>query len=53
MNTVAGTWPPIPMAAYGPGDGTLDHGNEEHITIAEYLHGVTVLTAALSEMTTD
>jgi LysW-gamma-L-lysine carboxypeptidase len=50
MNTVAASWPPIPMAAYGPGDSTLDHGNDEHITIAEFLTGINVLTDALDDL---
>lgn len=50
MNTVAETWS-VPMAAYGPGDGSLDHGEDEYIEIAEYLRGIDVLTAALHELT--
>ncbi|MFD0690618.1 M20/M25/M40 family metallo-hydrolase [Actinomadura fibrosa] len=49
MNTVAPHWS-VPMAAYGPGDGSLDHGDDEHIEIAEYLKGVDVLTTALDEL---
>ncbi|MFC4909654.1 M20/M25/M40 family metallo-hydrolase [Actinomadura gamaensis] len=49
MNTVAPHWT-MPMAAYGPGDGSLDHGDDEHIEIAEYLRGVAVLTGALDEL---
>ncbi|MEV5569736.1 M20/M25/M40 family metallo-hydrolase [Spirillospora sp. NPDC052269] len=49
MNTVAPHWD-VPMAAYGPGDGSLDHGDDEHITIEEFLKGVDVLTAALNEL---
>lgn len=34
----------VPVAAYRPGDATLDHGDDEHIKIAEHLRGVAVLT---------
>ncbi|MBE1536749.1 M20/M25/M40 family metallo-hydrolase [Actinomadura algeriensis] len=49
MNTVAPHWN-VPMATYGPGDSSLDHADDEHIEIAEYLRGVDVLTAALDEL---
>ncbi|MEV4255523.1 M20/M25/M40 family metallo-hydrolase [Spirillospora sp. NPDC049652] len=50
MNTVAPHWGNIPMAAYGPGDGSLDHSDGEHITVEEFLKGVDVLTATLDEL---
>ncbi|MEU8119887.1 M20/M25/M40 family metallo-hydrolase [Spirillospora sp. NPDC049024] len=49
MNTVAPHWD-VPMATYGPGDSSLDHSDEEHIEIAEFLKGVDVLTTALDEL---
>ncbi|MBC6461397.1 M20/M25/M40 family metallo-hydrolase [Actinomadura sp. HBU206391] len=49
MNTVSGRWR-TPMAAYGPGDSSLDHGDDESIDIAEYLRGVEVLATALDEL---
>ncbi|WP_200842216.1 M20/M25/M40 family metallo-hydrolase [Actinomadura sp. K4S16] len=49
MNTVAPHWD-APMATYGPGDSSLDHSDEEHIEIAEFLKGVDVLTTALDEL---
>ena len=49
MNTVSGSWP-VPMAAYGPGDSSLDHSRDERITIEEYLRGVAVLATALGEL---
>jgi [amino group carrier protein]-lysine/ornithine hydrolase len=52
MNTVSEHWP-VPMAAYGPGDSTLDHGSDERILISEYLRGVAVLTSALDELEQD
>ncbi|MBO2445645.1 M20/M25/M40 family metallo-hydrolase [Actinomadura barringtoniae] len=51
MNTVAPHWP-VPMAAYGPGDGSLDHSDNENIEIAEYLKGIDVLTTTLDELAT-
>ena len=36
-----------PIAAYGPGDSSLDHTPCEHIVLDEYLRSVEVLTAAL------
>jgi [amino group carrier protein]-lysine/ornithine hydrolase len=49
MNTVAVTWT-VPMAAYGPGDGTLDHSDHEHIDLADYRRGIEILTTALDEL---
>lgn len=52
MNTVCERWS-VPMAAYGPGDGSLDHSDEESIEIAEYLRGIAVLTGALDRLAED
>jgi LysW-gamma-L-lysine carboxypeptidase len=49
MNTVAERWRPA-MAAYGPGDSTLDHTGDEHVEIEEYLSAVSVLAGALEEL---
>jgi [amino group carrier protein]-lysine/ornithine hydrolase len=49
MNTVRERWP-VPMAAYGPGDSSLDHESDERILIGEYLQGVEVLVTALDEL---
>ena len=46
MNILAERWS-VGMATYGPGDSRLDHSDEEHITVSEYLRGVEVLTDAL------
>jgi [amino group carrier protein]-lysine/ornithine hydrolase len=51
MNTVAPHWN-VPMATYGPGDSSLDHADDEHIEIGEYLKGIDVLTATLDELAT-
>ncbi|KOP67317.1 acetylglutamate kinase [Bacillus sp. FJAT-18019] len=31
MNTLATTWSHVPMVAYGPGDSSLDHTNDEYL----------------------
>ncbi|MNW05235.1 acetyl-lysine deacetylase [compost metagenome] len=31
MNTLATTWSDVPMVAYGPGDSSLDHTNDEYL----------------------
>lgn len=49
MNTLAEQWK-IPMATYGPGDSALDHADDESVEIVEYLAGIRVLTAALTEL---
>lgn len=40
-----------PIAAYGPGDSSLDHTPDEHIVLDEYLRSIEVLTAALKQLT--
>jgi LysW-gamma-L-lysine carboxypeptidase len=52
MNLVAPAWP-VPMAAYGPGDSSLDHTDDEHVLLDEYLRAVAVLTTALDELAGD
>lgn len=49
MNTLAEVWD-VPMATYGPGDSRLDHADDEHIVLADYLRGIDVLTVAISEL---
>ncbi|HZM77392.1 MAG TPA: M20/M25/M40 family metallo-hydrolase [Candidatus Limnocylindrales bacterium] len=49
MNTLAEVWH-IPMATYGPGDSTLDHTDDEHIVIPDYLRGIAVLTEAIDSI---
>lgn len=46
MNIVGPAWK-CPILAYGPGDSSLDHTPDEHISIREYLQGVRVLREAL------
>lgn len=49
MNVVAPAWR-CPIAAYGPGDSSLDHTPEEHIEIEEYLRAIRVLEEALRRL---
>jgi LysW-gamma-L-lysine carboxypeptidase len=49
MNTLAEVWR-VPMATYGPGDSRLDHGDDEHIVLADYFRAIDVLCLALAEL---
>ncbi|NLG49286.1 MAG: [LysW]-lysine hydrolase [Chloroflexi bacterium] len=49
MNVVGPAWG-CPIVAYGPGDSTLDHTPEEHISVTEYLQAIRVLTDVLSRL---
>jgi LysW-gamma-L-lysine carboxypeptidase len=49
MNTLAEVWQ-VPMATYGPGDSALDHGDDEHIVLTDYLRAIAVLDTALTEL---
>jgi LysW-gamma-L-lysine carboxypeptidase len=49
LNTVSETWT-VPMAAYGPGNGALDHSDNEHIEIAEFRRAITILGTAIDEL---
>jgi LysW-gamma-L-lysine carboxypeptidase len=49
MNVVAPVWR-VPMAAYGPGDASLDHTPEERIELPEFLRATEILAAALPEI---
>lgn len=46
MNVVGPLWQ-CPILAYGPGDSTLDHTPNEHISLDEYWRAVLVLEQAL------
>jgi LysW-gamma-L-lysine carboxypeptidase len=50
LNIVAPAWS-CPAVAYGPGDSSLDHTPEEHISLSEYGRAVEVLEDALSRVT--
>jgi LysW-gamma-L-lysine carboxypeptidase len=49
MNTVSQTWT-VPMAAYGPGNGALDHSDDEYIDIGEFQHAIAILGTAIDEL---
>lgn len=49
MNTVSERWT-VPMAAYGPGDGALDHSDHEYLDIAEFHTAIAVLATAIDEL---
>jgi len=46
MNAVGPVWK-CPILAYGPGDSTLDHTPQEHLSLIEYQWAVQVLAHAL------
>lgn len=46
MNVVGPAWN-CPIVAYGPGDSSLDHTPNEHISLDEYQRAIQVLTAAI------
>ncbi len=50
LNIVAPVWE-CPAVVYGPGDASLDHTPNEHISIAEYRRAVSVLAEVLSTLT--
>ncbi|MGC4106599.1 MAG: [LysW]-lysine hydrolase [Thermomicrobiales bacterium] len=47
MNVVGPVWK-CPIAAYGPGDSSLDHTPEERIVLDEYLRAIRVLSRVLA-----
>ncbi|MEN3608980.1 M20/M25/M40 family metallo-hydrolase [Plantactinospora sp. ZYX-F-223] len=49
MNTLREVWS-VPMATYGPGDSRLDHSDDEHIRIDDFLRGVAVVERALTSL---
>ena len=49
MNVVGPVWN-CPIAAYGPGDSSLDHTPDEHIDLAEYELAIRVLLEALKAL---
>jgi LysW-gamma-L-lysine carboxypeptidase len=46
MNSLAATHR-IPMIAYGPGDSSLDHTNNEHVSFDDYLASIEVYSRAV------
>jgi LysW-gamma-L-lysine carboxypeptidase len=49
MNVVGPVWE-CPIAAYGPGDSSLDHTPDEHVDIREYRRGIDVLVRTLKTL---
>lgn len=49
MNVVAPIWN-CPIAAYGPGDSSLDHTPNEHLNLEEYDSSIKVLKSALEHL---
>ncbi len=49
MNVVAPIWN-CPIAAYGPGDSSLDHTANEHLDLAEYATSIRILTRAIETL---
>jgi LysW-gamma-L-lysine carboxypeptidase len=49
MNVLGPQWG-CPIVAYGPGDSSLDHTPEEHISLNEYLAAIRVLTRVLKRL---
>jgi acetylornithine deacetylase/succinyl-diaminopimelate desuccinylase-like protein len=49
MNIVGPRWN-CPMVAYGPGDSSLDHTPQEHVSLAEYNNSVQVLAHAFDTL---
>ena len=51
MNVVAPVWK-CPIVAYGPGDSTLDHTPNEHLSLQEYWQAVLVMEQTLRNLGT-
>jgi [amino group carrier protein]-lysine/ornithine hydrolase len=52
MNIVGPVWG-CPMVAYGPGNSSLDHTPEEHLSLEEYVRAIDVLTGVLEGIAGD
>jgi LysW-gamma-L-lysine carboxypeptidase len=52
MNVVGPAWG-CPIAAYGPGDSSLDHTPDEHIDLEEFQLAIDVLVHALELLQED
>lgn len=49
MNVAGPAWR-CPIVAYGPGDSSLDHTPNEHISLAEYQRSIAVVTHVLEHL---
>ena len=52
LNIIAPVWD-CPALAYGPGDSTLDHTPNEHLSLEEYQHSVDVLQSVLKRLSSE
>jgi LysW-gamma-L-lysine carboxypeptidase len=52
LNVVGPIWQ-CPAVVYGPGDSTLDHTPNEHISLEEYHKAVTILQSSLKTLVSD
>jgi LysW-gamma-L-lysine carboxypeptidase len=52
LNIVAPVWD-CPAVAYGPGDSSLDHTPDEHLSLRAYHHAVKVLMGVLQGLTSN
>lgn len=52
MNVVAPIWN-CPIAAYGPGDSSLDHTPREHLILEEFETSIQVLTEAVERLSSE
>jgi LysW-gamma-L-lysine carboxypeptidase len=50
LNVVGPVWK-CPTLVYGPGNSSLDHTSEEHISLVEYRQSIQVLHAAIHQIT--
>ena len=50
LNIVGPAFPAIPIAAYGPGDSTLDHTPYERLDLNEYLRSIEILKEVLKKI---
>lgn len=50
LNHLAGWFPGVPIAAYGPGDASLDHTPEERIVVAEFHEAVDILDQVFARL---
>ena len=49
MNIVAPEWG-CPSVAYGPGDSSLDHTPDEHISLVDFQRSIVILRSILEQL---
>jgi LysW-gamma-L-lysine carboxypeptidase len=52
LNHLAEWYPGLPIAAYGPGDASLDHTPEERIVLSEFAQAVDILDGVFTRLAT-